>query len=69
MMPTRDELLDELIAELTEPEIPEGAITVRMLVEQSGRTEKMCRALLNQKVKDGKMDYVTVGYTKFYYSV
>ena len=35
---TYEDLLNELAAELAEPEIPEGAITVRMLMNKTGKS-------------------------------
>ncbi len=67
--PTRDELLDELAGELEEPEIPEGAITVKMLMDRTGRIEKKCRTLLDEKVRQGKMGVVKHKVTKWYYPI
>jgi hypothetical protein len=67
--PTRDELLDELANEMTEPDIPDGAITVRMLTEKTGRIEKYCRTVLDNKVKQGKMGFVLARNTKWYYQI
>jgi hypothetical protein len=69
VIPTRDELLAELTAELIGPEIPEDAITVHMLMEQSGRHEKVCRGLLDEKVRQGKLSFVKCSGTKYYYPV
>jgi len=69
MTPTRDELLEELARELSEPEIPEGAITVRMLMEKTGRIEKFCREALDNKVKQGEMAFVMNRCTKWYYQI
>jgi len=68
-MNSRDELLDKLFQELEEPEIPEGAITVRMLMDKTGRIEKTCRALLDRKVREGKMGVVRVRITNWYYPI
>jgi hypothetical protein len=69
-IPTIDELLDELAAELAEPEIPPNAITVKMLMERCpDKIEKACRTFLERKVKEGKMGVVKNKITKYYYSI
>jgi hypothetical protein len=68
--PTIDELLDELAAELAEPEIPPNAITVKMLMERCpDKIEKTCRTLLEKWVKEGKMGVVKNKITKYYYPI
>jgi hypothetical protein len=69
VIPTRVELLAELANELIEPDIPEGAITVRMLIDECGRSEDVCRALLDRRVKEGKMDVVMISHVKYYWQV
>ena len=59
--------LDQLAEELKEPEIPPGAITVRMLMDKTGRPENTCRALLDRKVRDGKMGVVRVKISNYYF--
>jgi len=66
---TYEELLNELAEELAEPVIPEGAITVRMLMEKTGRIEKTCRSLLDKKVKEGKMGVIKHKITNWYYLI
>jgi len=68
-MITADDLLEELARELSEPDIPEGAITVRMLMEKTGRIEKFCRDALDNKVKQGEMAFVKNRITKWYYPI
>ena len=63
------QVLDELTAEIIGPIIPPGAITVRMLMEQSGRIEKVCRALLDKKVREGKMGKILYKITNYYYPI
>jgi hypothetical protein len=53
-VPTRDELLDELAEELVGAPVPSNAITVRMLVDKTGLSEKTCREKLDALVKSGK---------------
>ena len=62
-------ILAELVKELSQPEIPDGAVTVRMLVKESGKAENTCRKLLERRVRDGTMAFVTVIQTKYYYLV
>ena len=61
--------LDQLVEELRDPEIPKNGITVKMLEERTPKTEKTCRALLEKKVKEGKMKFVFVRHVKWYYPV
>lgn len=67
VIPTRDELLDELASMIEQPQIPPNAVTVKMLAEKSGRNDKACREFLNRKVRDGSMGVVQVRITKWYY--
>lgn len=69
MMPkfTYEELLKELAHELENPVVPPGAVTVKMLADESGRSERKCRAFLNDRVKSGKMKMVQVNITKWYF--
>ncbi len=69
VIPTREELLNELASEFAEPDIPDGAITVRMLMNKTGKCEVVCRRFLEKKVSDGSMDYVKNKITKWYYPV
>ena len=69
MTPTRDELLNELVNELYEPEPPENGITVRMLCERSNKVEKTCREHLEKRVKQGTMAVVMIRHTKWYYVI
>lgn len=59
VIPTSEELLAELAEELAGPHIPEGAITVRMLMDKTGMTIWPCRKFLETKVAQGKMKSVS----------
>ena len=61
--------LDQLAAELTEPEIPEGAITVRMLMNKTGKCEQTCSRLLKRKVSEGTSGVIRVKITDWYYPI
>jgi hypothetical protein len=69
VIPTQDELLAELAEELAEPIIPDGAITVRMLMTKTGKCEMLCRRFLEKKVADGLMGVVRNKITKWYYPI
>lgn len=66
-MITRDGLLAELASEMAEPEVPEGAITVRMLMDKTGKCEQTCSRILKKKVRNGELGVVRIKITDWYY--
>ena len=64
---TANELLAELADEFAEPEIPDGAVTIRMLMDKTGKCEQTCARLLKKKVRSGELGVVRVKITDWYY--
>ena len=67
VIPTRDELLEELAGELLPPDIPEGAITVRDLMLATGMSDTTCYTKLQEKVDAGVLQVVMIKGTNYYY--
>jgi hypothetical protein len=67
VVPTRDELLAELAAELAEPEIPDNGITIKMLMLKTGKPFNTCRNILNRKVYEGLLKVVVIKTVNYYY--
>lgn len=68
-VPTREELLKELADELSEPAIPPNAVTIRMLMDKTGKCEQTCSRLLKRKVKSNELGVIRIGLTDWYYAI
>lgn len=62
-------LLAELVAEFTEPEIPDGAVTVKDLVSATGKPTNTCMVRLGKMVSAGILGVVKVKGTNYYYRI